>query len=692
MNKPTQIPLDNYEDYIDISDLFGLLWVKKWVIILITGGVFSIGVMVISKMPDIYRASTTIMVQGDTPDNPLQTFASSRVSIQEELDTTIRLISSSQFVRVVTSNIKDQYKLDSTHSLVLSNTKKFSESLTVKPIQNTNMLELSFEHSDAEFATFTVNLIANKFIEYEQTLMQPHADKSDEWIKSKVTEVEEKLTLEEEKLKTYRKDNNIVDITSFVNLAKQDISQLHAKKRELVFESERLSRVIKLLVNNQNRDSIPDISKWTDIDTLKVLAKQKAKLDTELIQIKLRYLQKHPKYIAKSSEISVTKQQLNIEFANVLKSLQLKLNEMNQSIMDLDFLRIEAEQQLEQAMLKNIEFEKITRDIASTTQLLESVTSKQKEAELFSEVQYASIIIIDPALQPDEPFKPMRILLAGVVLFIGFALSLIVIFIAKILGNSHKKYYQLARSYNLEVLGELPIVSRFSRYKRGRLFTADNEVDYRLFEECIRSIRTRMLLSKNSEQDKIIAISSLGPREGKSNLLLLLAKSFSEVEDVLVIDVDLRVDSITTKLGYETSHPGLTNYLSETHSINECIISDPSLKIDLLPSGNQSKKPQEFLSMASFEALLSELSSKYDRIILNCPPLFFASDIMLISKYINNINLIIDVQKHTVSELENEIESFIYAKRKINSVIFNKIKVEHKNYYRRMKPRRKKFR
>jgi uncharacterized protein involved in exopolysaccharide biosynthesis len=160
MNKPTQIPLDNYEDYIDISDLFGLLWVKKWVIILITGGVFSIGVMVISKMPDIYRASTTIMVQGDTPDNPLQTFSSSRVSIQEELDTTIRLISSSQFVRVVTSNIKDQYKLDSTHSSVLSNTKKFSESLTVKPIQNTNMLELSFEHSDAEFATFTVNLIA----------------------------------------------------------------------------------------------------------------------------------------------------------------------------------------------------------------------------------------------------------------------------------------------------------------------------------------------------------------------------------------------------------------------------------------------------------------------------------------------------------------------------------------------------
>jgi hypothetical protein len=54
--------------------------------------------------------------------------------------------------------------------------------------------------------------------------------------------------------------------------------------------------------------------------------------------------------------------------------------------------------------------------------------------------------------------------------------------------------------------------------------------------------------------------------------------------------------------------------------------------------------------------------------------------------------VIIDVQKHTVSELENEIESFIYAKRKVNSVIFNKIKVEHKNYYRRMKPRRKKFR
>jgi Mrp family chromosome partitioning ATPase len=106
-------------------------------------------------------------------------------------------------------------------------------------------------------------------------------------------------------------------------------------------------------------------------------------------------------------------------------------------------------------------------------------------------------------------------------------------------------------------------------------------------------------------------------------------------------------------------------------------------------SGILPKKPQLFLSLSRFESMLKALSKKYDRVILNCPPLFFASDIMLISKHVNTINLIVDVQKHTVTELENELDQLVYTKSKVNSVIFNKIKVEHKNYYRRVKNRKK---
>lgn len=689
MNKPAVVSPSNVDTSINVGDLLGLLWAKKWVIILVTGSVFSLGLLFISKLPDIYRASTTIMVKGERADNPLQTLVSGQIGVQEELDTTIKLIKSIQFAKVLIDKIKQQYGNGFQFDKVLNDEKEFIKVLSIQPVPNTHMLELSFEHTDAKFAAFVVNLIASSFIDYELSLMQPHADKSDEWIRTKIQEVKDKLDEEESKLNDFRQNNNIVDIVSFVSLAKQDISQLHDQKRSLTLEAEKLARVIKTLANHANSDSALVISQWSDVETLKILSKQQAQLETELSQIKLRYLEKHPKYKAKITEIEGTRQQLALEFEKLSDGLKHKLSEINQSIKSLDLNRIAAEQQLEQAILKNLEFEKIKRSVSATTQLLESITAKQKEVELFKDIHHASsIIIVDPAIEPEKPVRPKRALLAAVVLFIGLALSLLVIFIAKILGNSHKKYYQLVRAYDLDVLGELPIVSRFRRYKRGLIFSNENEGDYRLFEECIRSIRTRMLLSDGSQQDKIIAISSLELGEGKSNFALLLAKSISEVEDVIVIDADLREHSITVKLGYEPSQPGLTNFLAKTHTFEQCVIKDPTLKADVFASGILPKKPQLFLSMSRFENMLKALSKQYDRVILNCPPLFFASDIMLISKHVNTINLIVDVQKHTVTELENELDQLVYTKSKVNSVIFNKIKVEHKNYYRRVKNRK----
>ena len=238
MNKPAVVSPSNVDTSINVGDLLGLLWAKKWVIILVTGSVFSLGLLFISKLPDIYRASTTIMVKGERADNPLQTLVSGQIGVQEELDTTIKLIKSIQFAKVLIDKIKQQYGNGFQFDKVLNDEKEFLKVLSIQPVPNTHMLELSFEHTDAKFAAFVVNLIASSFIDYELSLMQPHADKSDEWIRTKIQEVKDKLDEEESKLNDFRQNNNIVDIVSFVSLAKQDISQLHDQKRSLTLEAE----------------------------------------------------------------------------------------------------------------------------------------------------------------------------------------------------------------------------------------------------------------------------------------------------------------------------------------------------------------------------------------------------------------------------------------------------------------------
>jgi len=78
------------DDEIDLADLISLFWMKKWFILVITFSVFAIGLVVIDKMPEVYSASTTIMVKGEKASNPLQSLMSGVSSSNEELDTTIR--------------------------------------------------------------------------------------------------------------------------------------------------------------------------------------------------------------------------------------------------------------------------------------------------------------------------------------------------------------------------------------------------------------------------------------------------------------------------------------------------------------------------------------------------------------------------------------------------------------------------
>ena len=108
MNKPPVVPANNPESSINVADLLGLLWVKKWGIVLITGSVLLCGLFLISQMPNIYRASTTIMVKGESTDNPLHTLVTGQVSAQEELDTTIKLIKSIQYATVMIDKIREQ--------------------------------------------------------------------------------------------------------------------------------------------------------------------------------------------------------------------------------------------------------------------------------------------------------------------------------------------------------------------------------------------------------------------------------------------------------------------------------------------------------------------------------------------------------------------------------------------------------
>lgn len=160
----------------------------------------------------------------------------------------------------------------------------------------------------------------------------------------------------------------------------------------------------------------------------------------------------------------------------------------------------------------------------------------------------------------------------------------------------------------------------------------NNYYNASLYDEAIRSLRTNIQFSSLDKKNKVISITSTKPAEGKSTVIYNLAKSFSENGDkVILLDCDLRSPSIPEVSGIK-DNVGLTNYLTGKVSLERTINLDTSQKnLDIILTGPIPPNPSEVLSSNVFKELIERLSSIYDYVFIDTPPVGLFTDASILS-------------------------------------------------------------
>ncbi len=668
------------DDEINIADLLSLFWMKKWFIFTVTLCIFFFGALIIDKMPSIYSASSTVMIKGQQEANPLSTLINGGAQGNEQLDTTIKLLKSNQFAKKIIKQLDiPQSILNSKGTWEESDLQKL---LTVNVVARTNMLEISFESKDPQFAAKVVNKISQEFILYQTELLRPSEVLSGNRVNLQIDKIKSNLLKDEQELKTFREKSNIVDIGSLIVLTKHEIAELHNAERKLVSEHERLKRLAEKMKTEKN-DVLFIISNSSDSETsvIKSLFKTKSLQQAQLSQIKLRYLHKHPIYKSMVIKIADTQNQIDLEIENLKILFNTRITEVEMLLKDIKDKQQRSNKILEASILKELDYTKIKRKVTANIKLLETITTKQKEAELFVDVNKGGgVIVVDPAMVPLKPIKPKKLLLAVLSLIIGFMISIIITIIIHFFSGAHRRFRQISSFYGYKIIGELPKL-RLKRKLKNKPIVEGYGKQFTVYQECMNTIRTKISLDPELSKNNLIALTSLTPNEGKSSTCIQLAKSFSELESVIIIDADLRDPSIAVALGEPRHRPGLTNLLAKTHNFDECIFRDEIINADVLTSGLRPMNPLLFLSMKRFENLLKALQEKYDRVILECPPILSVSDALMISKNVGGLTLVVDVQKNSVAKFNHDLELLAQSGTQISGVILNRIKYDAQNYY-----------
>ena len=163
-----------------------------------------------------------------------------------------------------------------------------------------------------------------------------------------------------------------------------------------------------------------------------------------------------------------------------------------------------------------------------------------------------------------------------------------------------------------------------------------------LAAEQYRSLRTRLKQAERGRPLRTIAITSPAKGDGKSltaaNLALTMAQEYQQ--RVLLLDADLRRPTLHRLFGLSET-PGLVDLLMNGAEIDEALVFLPDHHLTVLPAGIPPSHPAELLGSATMRGVLDALRTRFDRILIDVPPVSPLADLQVLAPVVDGVLMIV---------------------------------------------------
>jgi capsular exopolysaccharide synthesis family protein len=227
-------------------------------------------------------------------------------------------------------------------------------------------------------------------------------------------------------------------------------------------------------------------------------------------------------------------------------------------------------------------------------------------------------------------------------MLIAFAIGLIfpiaIIYLMEVMRYKIEGRNDLEKLTKIPVLGDVPMSHEIKNSQRTIVV---NENSNDLMAETFRAIRTNLQFILDSPDKKIIQFTSSTAGEGKTFVSSNLAVSMALLgKKVILIGLDIRKPRLAEMFNLSDHKKGITLFLSGDANDKELLFeqimpSGMNENLDILPAGIIPPNPAELLSGPLLKDALDYLSTKYDYVILDTPPVGLVADTLTIGRLAN---------------------------------------------------------
>jgi polysaccharide biosynthesis transport protein len=656
-----------YEKEIDLKQLLSLLRKHLPVFAGVIVVVLTLTFIYIQRSPVIYSAIATVEIEPKTPDilgSGMEIVSSGSQgyywSNKEYYATQYEIIQSRavsqkvidmipdgnvlNFFGIDTSLLKEREDVEKIDPVKILQGKIF-----VAPQKNSNIVRISIEDTDPEKAAFLANSVSSAYIDFNLEKRYVTTRDAATWLADQSINLKKELETSELQLFNFKDDNNIL-ATTFE--ARQTILSKRIETLNNIITAQEIKRNAllakieeyrKIDIDDPEDGYIKDISKENQLvynlrlKYLEALAKFK--------EIEKTYGELHPRQQTITAEISKTKDLLRSEINGVVQSYDIELRTLESELGKNRKMLSDVQSEAIDLNRLSIDYSKLKREVDTNQRMFEIVLERTKQADLSALLRNNNLRVVDRAEVPTSPVKPRKKLILLIGLLVAFMAGFLAIVLIEFLETRFRDFEELEKASKKSILGVVPKFKADSGNGVDPLEIVFEQKGQFAAIEAFRTLRTNIKLGNPDKEIKKILITSSLKKEGKTILSVNIASSYVLAgKKVVIVDADMRKPRIH-KIFNIKNDIGLSTAVIGEVPLEKAIDHDVYKGLDVLTSGSVPPNPAELIESKRFADVLEQLSSMYDMIVIDSPPLTPVSDAATLSTLTDGVLIVIDISK-----------------------------------------------
>jgi len=527
----------------------------------------------------------------------------------------------------------------------------FQKHLSIGGEDKSQIVIVSYEAPTAQLAADIANAVVAAYVERNLDSKLFVVKQATSWLTDRLGDLRQKLVDSESALLEFQTREGVVDTKNSQEIIRGKLSKI---TQELVGAqinlAEAESRYNQLLVAQRNKKEVDSLRSVLQNQLVQKLKEEESKLGRHVAELSERYGEKHPKMIAAKSDLNEAMRRLKSEVGKVVEGIRREYEVAAENERKLRSIYEKQEAEIRQLKGKGFQLAKMERDVEANRNLYEMFLTRFKETNMTEDSKVTNIQVIDSARRPTKPFKPKKKLIIIGSMFAGLLLGFFLALLKDRLDNTFKGHEDIERKLALPVLGMSPLIGN-KDLKKTLSGEGSISMSGQMFIEAINNIRTSTLFSNIDTPPKTFLVTSSVPNEGKTTLSCELAMSFSQLGPTLLLEADLRNPSVAKTMGLD-ERIGITEFVSGQATAEEVIRKHHKRNLSFITCGAIPPNPLEFVSSKKFKRALDDLKTRFEYIIIDTPPVFLFSDVLVLGQLVDALIMVVRVDwcKHNVAQ------------------------------------------